>query len=80
MIKPWNASIKHNTLYIETPFNLSEDMIGSLQSKLAPNTDSPIKIVINPDVLGGFLAKFKGVKTDATLRRQLQEVSTNLLT
>jgi F0F1-type ATP synthase delta subunit len=69
---------KYETITIESPFNLDHKIIEDIRAKITEDNDAPIDFQINRDLLGGFLVKYKGVKTDATLKRQLQEVSNTL--
>jgi F0F1-type ATP synthase delta subunit len=73
-----SSNRKHNTLYIETPYDFTEKFLEEISMKLTGEKTTPREVVVNSDLIGGFLAKYKGVKIDGSLKRQLQEVSHNL--
>ena len=61
----------HNTIVIETPFDLSEKSISTIKRKVG-NDLAETEIVENKNLLAGYVARFKGLEYDASAKTILE--------
>lgn len=64
----------HDTLFVESPFILSEKALSHIK-KLIGNDAVPHEITINPKLLAGFKARFKGTLYDGSAARIIKQLT-----
>lgn len=69
-----SKNITHETLMIESPFNLSSDSIKKIK-RIIGNDLAVHKETINPKLLAGFRARFKGTLYDASAIRITEQLN-----
>ncbi len=67
-----------NTLFIETPFPISEALTKNIQARMEVAKETPVEMIINEELLGGFRASYQGVITDASIKHNLQVLKKQL--
>lgn len=65
---------KHNTIMIETPFELSQDSVKKIK-EIIGKQDVPHAIFINKNILAGFKAKYNGLLYDGSAERIIRQLT-----
>lgn len=65
-----------DTVHIESPFNLSSDSIARIK-RIVGNDLAPHEITLNPALLVGFKARFKGKLYDGSAERIIKAFTSN---
>jgi len=66
-----------NTLFVKSAYELPKDVCLQI-AKHTHAEESPFQQSTDPDLIGGFIAEYKGKRFDASLRYQLQSLRENL--
>jgi len=67
-----NKNLIWNTFFIESKFELNEDLIKKIKTKLNIPNVLNLEIKKNDNIVGGFIATYKGIIYDASIKNQLQ--------
>lgn len=73
-----NTERKQNTLTIESPFEISEQLISKIKTFVGADKAGFVETNINAKLLGGFRTTFQGFVTDASVRNNLQALKKQL--
>ena len=73
------AALASETLTITTAFELSDELQSQISHALASATQPPITTTVDPQLIGGFIARYQGKEYDASLRTQLNQLHTHLV-
>lgn len=64
---------------IETPFEISVEARSSIRTSVGATGEAEEKIVLNKDLIGGFIAEYNYRRYDASMRRMLEQLRGHLL-
>ncbi|MFT7557972.1 MAG: F0F1-type ATP synthase delta subunit [Planctomycetota bacterium] len=62
------------SLSIETPYELSPDLITGIQEVLHANAETPLHMTIDSSLIGGYRATYRGIIVDASLKSYLERL------
>lgn len=62
----------HNTLYIKSGLLIDKKITDDIKNFISQGQESAIKTEIDPRLIAGFVATYKGYIYDASIRNQLQ--------
>ena len=65
---------KNDSIIIESPFPLSDDSIKKIK-RIVGNDIAEHEVMINPQVLAGFKARFRGTLYDGSAERIIKQLT-----
>jgi len=68
-----------NTFFLESRFTLSGEIVKNIKNKLNATDAQEVVIKENTDLIGGFMATYKGIIYDASIKNQLQLLKNSLI-
>jgi len=69
---------KENEVSIRTPYEVSKTLEKHIAEKMNAPKDTGIRIEIDETLIGGFVATYKGLEYDASLKKQLAQLQASL--
>lgn len=69
---------KENTLHIKTAYDVSDATRNAIVDHVDASQDTPVELNEDASLIGGFIAEYKGVRYNATLKNELKKLRFSL--
>jgi F-type H+-transporting ATPase subunit delta len=75
-----DARNKFEEVEIQTAHATSKELLTKIRDHINAPKDAKIENKLNTNLIGGFIAKYKGVEFDTSLKTQLKKLQESLIT